>query len=124
MAEELGERFAFALGHRDAGALKALLAADVDFRGMTPGKTWEPSGADELVDEVLLGAWFEPTDRITEVVSVETGHVGQRRRVGYRFAVTNPDGDFLVEQQAYFDVADGQISWLRIVCSGYQPRPS
>lgn len=124
MGEDLGEQFAIALAHKDARALKALVTTDVDFRGMTPGDTWEPTGADELVDEVLLGAWFEPTDRVTEVLSVETGRVGQRRRVGYRFAVTNADGDYLVEQQAYFDVADGQISWLRIVCSGYQPRPT
>jgi len=41
--------------------------------------------------------------------------------VGYRFRVKNPDGIFLVEQQAYLSQDDGQIAWMRVVCSGYRP---
>jgi hypothetical protein len=32
-----------------------------------------------------------------------------------------PDGVFLVEQQAYFEVDDDdRINWLRIMCSGFR----
>jgi hypothetical protein len=36
------------------------------------------------------------------------------------FRVTTPDGTFLVEQQAYYGVDNGRISWLRILCSGFR----
>jgi hypothetical protein len=41
--------------------------------------------------------------------------------VGYRFSVTNPDGRFLVEQEAYLAERDGRIGWMRVVCSGFRP---
>lgn len=41
--------------------------------------------------------------------------------MGYRFSVTNPDGRFLVEQQAYLEPRDGRIGWMRVVCSGFRP---
>ena len=117
----MGERFVRALAEKNAGELKALLRADVDFRAMTPGRFWEPSGVEAIVDETLLGKWFEPEDEITEIIELETGHVGPRDRVRYRFRVVSPDGDHVVEQQAYFDTDGQEISWLRIMCSGYLP---
>mgnify|MGYP003432020164 CR=1 FL=1 len=52
---------------------------------------------------------------------IETGQVADRERVDYRFLVRNPDGPFLVEQRAYFDVGDdGRIVLMRAICSGYQ----
>jgi hypothetical protein len=121
MTEAIGEQFVRALADKDAAALKALLRPDVDFKAMTPRKFWEPADVDAVVDDTFLGKWFEPHDEITEVVELTTGHVGPRERVSYRLAVTNPDGDFLVEQQAYYDTDGDQISWLRIMCAGYQP---
>jgi hypothetical protein len=47
--------------------------------------------------------------------------VADRERVGYRFSVENPDGHFLVEQQAYVAERDGRICWMRVVCSGFRP---
>jgi hypothetical protein len=47
--------------------------------------------------------------------------VGDRERVGYRFRVRNPDGLFVVEQQAYLSGSDGRIEWMRVVCSGFRP---
>jgi hypothetical protein len=126
MGTDLGQRFAEALGHRDNAALKSLLADNVDFRAMTPGKFWETSNASGVVEGILLGTWFEPQDRVTSIEHIETGAVGARQRVRYQFALTNPEGDFLVEQQMYFDVDNRseRISWLRIICSGFQPLPS
>jgi hypothetical protein len=39
----------------------------------------------------------------------------------YRFRVHNDEGTYLVEQQGYFDAADGRISRMSLVCSGYRP---
>ena len=120
----VGERFAQAIAAKDVPALLDVLAPDVDFRAMTPGRFWEAANAKELVDNVILGRWFDPGDHIDALESVESGTVADRERVVYRFHVTNADGAFLVEQSAYFEVVDDRISWLRIMCAGYRPAPS
>jgi hypothetical protein len=120
MQTGVGERFAQAIAARDTSALLDLLKSDVDFRALTPGRFWEADSAREVVDEVIFGHWFEPQDRIDAVEQIETGTVGDRHRVGYRFRVTNPSGEFTVEQQAYLDVENDRITWLRIMCSGFR----
>ncbi len=121
MAETLGTRFAHALAAKDRGALRGLLAADVDFRGLTPGRTWEATGPDEVL-EVLLGSWFEDSDTIERFVEVSDGDpVADTGHVAYRFDLHNDDGDFVAEQQAYYRGEDG-IAHLRVMCSGFRPR--
>jgi hypothetical protein len=115
-----GESFARALAAKDVARLRELLAADVDFRGLTPGRNWEASGPDAVI-EILLGSWFEDSDEIRALEHVETDSFADRERVGYRLSVTNADGDHLVEQQAYLAGSDGQIGWMRVVCSGFRP---
>lgn len=85
---------------------------------MTPGSFWEAQDSHVVVDEILLGEWFEPKDSIREVLAVETADVGPRNRVGYRLIVENPDGRFLVEQQAYYELQGDRIGWLRVMCAG------
>ncbi len=121
MAELVGERFARALADKDAVGLKELLRSDVDFRAMTPGKFWEAGDVDVIVDETILGTWFAPERRITEVLAIETDSVGSLDRVSYRFKVKRPEGDSVIEQQAYFETDGEKISWLRIMCSGFIP---
>lgn len=116
-----GERFARAIAAKDAPALVGLLAPDIDFRAMTPGRVWEADSPAQLVDEVILGKWFEPSDHIEAIEAIENGAVADRQSVRYRFRVMNDDGAFLVEQQAYLGVEDDGISYLRIMCSGYRP---
>ncbi len=116
-----GERFARAIAAKDAPALLGLLAPTIDFRAMTPSRFWEADSPAQLVDDVILGKWFEPTDRIESIEGIENGEVADRERVRYCFRVTNGDGAFLVEQQAYLNVEDEGITWLRIMCSGYRP---
>jgi len=121
VVEQLGERFVRALAEKDAAVLKQVLRPDLDFRAMTPGSFWEATEVDTIVDETMLGQWFSPQDRITEVLELEHGCVGARARVRYRFKVVSPDGSYLVEQLAYYETVDDRISWLRIICSGYLP---
>lgn len=88
-----GERFVGALSSKDAGQLKSLLGPNIDFKALTPGRFWESDDVDVLVGDILLGQWFEPTDRITDVLSVENDRIGSRERVGYRLAITNADDE-------------------------------
>ena len=115
-----GEQFATALAAKDFDRLKELFAADVDFRGLTPRRSWEATSPDAIVDEILV-RWFDPSDEIRELEQLETDSFADRERVGYRFRVRNADGEFLVEQQAYVGLSHGQIDWMRVVCSGFRP---
>lgn len=121
MQERVGERFAHAIASKDAAGLKDLMQPDIDFRAMTPAKFWEATSPAEIVDETMLGTWFSPERRIVEVLAVDTDTVGSRVRVGYRFRVERPDGEFVIEQQAYLETDGNTISWLRILCSGFVP---
>ena len=118
----LGEQFARALAAKDFGRVTGLLHPEVDFRGMTPGRFWEATTPQQVVDEVLT-SWFEDQDRIEALVELVTGSVGDRERVSWRFAVSCPDGRYLVEQQAYYSASDGRIDWMRVMCSGFRPAP-
>jgi hypothetical protein len=115
----LGRRFADALGRKDFDAVAALLDPEIDFRGLTPNRVWEASGAQAVVDEVL-SQWFEDSDEVDRIDSIETSSVADRDRVAYRFSGHNPDGPFVVEQQAYFAEQEGRITWMRVLCSGYR----
>lgn len=124
MDDTAGARFAQALAAKDRAALVEVLAPDVDFRGLTPGQAWEAADVASLVDDVLLGRWFEPSDEIGALGSIDEGMVGDRRRVTYLLHVENADGAHLVEQTAYYDERDGRITWMRVACSGFRPAGS
>lgn len=97
------------------------IMVDVDFRAVTPGRSWESADADTVVDDIVLGTWFAPARGTLEVLALETEPLGTLERVRYRLGAERPDGRFLVEQQAYPEITDGRISSMRIVCSGYLP---
>jgi hypothetical protein len=116
----LGADFARALAAKDSTRMLDLIHPEIDFRGLTPNRSWEANDRDELIS-VLFGHWFEDTDEIEALEQLESDEFADRQRVGYRFSVSNPDGRFLVEQQAYLAARDGQIGWMRVVCSGFRP---
>ncbi len=120
MTETLGSRFARAVAAKDEAALRALLADDVDFRGLTPGRTWEGTGPDDVV-EVVFGSWFEESDRIERAEVADGESVADTSHVSYRFDLANDDGSYVAEQQAYYRGGE-TIEHLRIMCSGFRPR--
>jgi hypothetical protein len=116
----LGAEFARAFAGKDSARMRELLHPEVDFKGLTPSRSWEASGADAVID-ILFGSWLEDTDHVEGLEAIEDDAVADRDRVGYRCSVTNPDGRFVFEQQAYLSGRDGQIDWMRVVCSGFRP---
>ena len=119
-AATAGERFARALAVKDAGALCALLADPVDFQALTPGRHWQADTGRQAVEEIILARWFGPGDEITELCSVISGRVLDREHVAYRVRVRRGGRDYLVEQQAYYNIDGERITWMRVLCSGYQ----
>ena len=118
-----GERFALALAAKDSAGLCALLGDPVDFQALTPGRHWQAGTGRQAVEEIILAFWFGAGDEITELCSVTPGRVLDREHVAYRVRVRRDGRDYLVEQQAYYRTEGPRITWLRVLCSGYQPLP-
>lgn len=116
----MGTAFARALAAKDKDRLLGLMQPDIQFKAMTPRRTWEADDRDQVIS-VLLDNWFEDSDEIDSIERIDTDAFADRRRVGYRFNINNSDGRFVVEQQAYLSERDGQIDWMRVVCSGFRP---
>jgi hypothetical protein len=116
----LGIAYAEAFAAKDYDRFRALAHPEIDFRGLTPNRFWEAHDPETVITEILR-QWLELDDEVRALEHVETGTVADRERVGYRLSVENPDGRFVVEQQAYLAELDGRISWMRVVCSGFRP---
>jgi hypothetical protein len=116
-----GRRFAECLAAKDVDGLHGVLAPDVDFRGLTPGRPWEASDVPGVV-EVLFGSWFEPSDEIVATADLQdSADVADTHGMSYRFHVRNDAGTYVVEQQAYYRCdPDGRIAYLRVLCSGFR----
>ena len=120
----LGESFARAIAAKDREGLLAILHDEVNFRGLTPSRNWAADDSRTVVDDIVLGAWFEPSDVIEQLEEVTTGQVSDRSRVAYRLRIHSGGETFLCEQQAYFAVDGDRIGWLRVLCSGFRPYPT
>jgi hypothetical protein len=124
MTGTAGERFARALAAKDSAACRALLADPIDFQALTPGTHWQASAHREVVDDIIFGKWFDADDHIEALESVSgTRLPGGREHVRYQLLVHNSDGKHLVEQQAYYNTDGERITWMRVLCSGYQKLP-
>jgi len=115
----LGTAYARAFAAKSFAQAAELMHPEIDFRALTPNRTWEADNPEAVVSQVLE-QWLEGPDEVT-LEQIENDTLADRERVGYRLAVHNPEGDFLVEQQAYLAERDGRISWMRVVCSGFRP---
>ena len=118
--ERAGPAFAHALAARDFDKLQSLLDPDVEFRALTPRRTWEADGASPTVD--LFRNWFDEATVIEHVEEVDTHAVADRRHLVYRFSGHDDGGPFVIEQQVYFTERNGRMDWMRMMCSGFRPR--
>jgi hypothetical protein len=119
-ATSLGAEFAEAVAGKDYARVGDLLHPEIDFRALTPNRTWEASDPETVIEDILK-SWIEADENVEELLAVETDTVADRERVGYRYRLRTPEGLFLVEQQAFLGERDGRIGWLRLVCSGSRP---
>jgi hypothetical protein len=92
----------------------------VDFLGLTPRRHWEADTVAEVVD-IPFGHWFEEQDHIEGAEITEGDPVADTHHVAYRLALATPDGPHVAEQQAYYRTDREQISYLRVLCSGFRP---
>jgi hypothetical protein len=84
----LGTAFAEALAAKDFARVAALLHPQVDFGGLTPSRSWEATGPEQVVSDVLR-EWLEDSTDIEELLDVQTNTFANCEHVGYRFrAVT------------------------------------
>jgi hypothetical protein len=121
MTTTAGETFARAIAAKDQAALRAVLSDTIDFQALTPGRVFHAETGTEVAVEVILGTWFARA-QMDELCAVTAGQVAGREHVAYRVRVRAGGDEYLVEQQVYYDTADdGRISWMRVLCSGYQP---
>jgi hypothetical protein len=117
----LGPAFAHALARKDFHQVAEVLCPDIDFGALTPRRTWEAATAQDTIR--VLGTWFDADTVVEDVVGVRIDTVGDRHCVTYRFTGEGPQGPFVIEQHAYFCDRDGQIGWMRLICSGFRPQP-
>ena len=118
---ELALAFVDAIVAKDRATLTGVLDPEIDFRGLTPSDEWRGSSPDEVA-EIVLENWFEPTDHVREVVAVDVEPFADRHHLHYRFLVENDEGMHVVEQHGFLDAADGHITRMSVVCSGFRLR--
>lgn len=116
----LGAEFAAALAAKDFARAAALLHPEVDFAALTPRRAWDAHAPEQVVAEVLR-VWFDDACELEELASVEHGTFCDREHVAYQLRGRDPNGPFLMEQQAYLTARDGRIGWIRVLCSGKRP---
>ncbi len=105
---------------RDFPGALALLHPQISFRAMTPNRIWEADGPAD-VDRALRAWLADPDEEIAGIDATEPVLVEDTLRVGWRVRGSGAEGRFVYEQQAYVREDGGQITWLRVICSG--PRP-
>ena len=118
--ERAGPAFAHALAARDFDKLRSLLDPEVEFRALTPRRSWEADGDSPTVE--LFRNWFDEATVIEQVERVDLDAAGDRQHLVYRFSGHDDEAPFVIEQQVYFTERDGRIDWMRMMCSGFRPR--
>jgi hypothetical protein len=145
--QDLGPRFVEAMVRGDFEEMASILHPQVRFRGLSPHKFLKTSTKDP-VGGVLRAfrIWFyegagadyqgDHPEQLLSCTAVSFGG-GGRFKLSYRIRAKSremaqifrseglgevpDDGHWLVEQEAYYDVLDGRIGWMIVLCGGYQP---
>jgi len=100
--------------------LRGLFSTPVTFRAVTPRRFWDAETAVGVAD-IILGIWFGPDKQVTDITSLKTDSVGDAQKVSYRLSVDLESGPSVIEQVVYYTETNGQITDLRLVCSGFRP---
>jgi hypothetical protein len=88
---------------------------------MTPNRIWEADGPEGV--EQALRTWLDhPERQVEHIDATEVSDIEDTVRAGWRVRGGGTGGPFVFEQQVYARERDGQVGWLRVMCTG--PRPS
>ena len=105
---------------RDFARAVALLHPEIDFRAMTPNRVWEADGPAGV--EAVLREWLDdPNEEVEGIKATEPISIEDTVRVGWLVHISDIDGPHIFEQQAYVRERDAQITWMRVMCSGWIP---
>jgi len=121
-AMHLGEILVEAIVAHDWDRIAALFEVDARFRAVVPQDTpfRDRTGPAEVAAQ--FRRWFGDAD-VTELVTSSVEPMEDRLRVSYRIHEHEPDGWYVVEQQAYITPGERGIAFLNLVCSGFRPVP-
>lgn len=117
-ALELGRAFIDAVAARDYGRLGLLFAPDVRFRALVPRAVREAATAAAASDWILT--WFGDAEGV-RLLGSSVAVMADRLHVAYRMEVLENGLRSVVEQQAFAMEADGRLSDIALVCSGFRP---
>jgi hypothetical protein len=102
---------------RDFARVVALLHPEIDFRAMTPTRVWEADGPSGV--EAVLREWLDdPDEEVEGIEATQPISIEDTVRVGWLVRIVDGDGPHIFEQQAYVRERDGQVDWMRVMCSG------
>ncbi|HUF85573.1 MAG TPA: nuclear transport factor 2 family protein [Acidimicrobiia bacterium] len=109
---------------QDFAGLQTALAPDVHLRALLPDGLREWTGADIVA--ARFERWFGHTEQFA-VVERHAGEVGGRVTLRWRLRLQAERlgaGWFVVEQVAYCDANEREVTRLDLLCTGYLPEAS
>jgi hypothetical protein len=120
--EQLGRALIEAIVAHDWERIAGLFETDARFRAVVPQDQpfRDRNGPSEAAAQ--FQRWFGDAD-VTELVSSFVQPMGDRVHVAYRIHEHEPEGWYLVEQQAYITPGERRIAYMNLVCSGFRPVP-
>jgi hypothetical protein len=114
-AERNGEELVGAIVAHEWNRIASLFEPDAQFRAVVPQKNpfRDRQGPDEIA--LQFQRWFGDAD-VTELLESTVERIADRVRVSYRIHEHEPDGWYLVEQQAYLTPRRGdRVSESRLL---------
>lgn len=92
------------------------------FRAVVPNENpfRDRAGGQEAAAQIQR--WFGDAD-VTELVSSTVEPMGDRVHIAYRIHEHEPDGWYLVEQQAFVTPGKTGFAFMNLVCSGFRSVP-
>lgn len=116
---DTGTRFLEALSSRDYEALGACFAADGTLRGVVPPGLREADGREAIVERFQI--WTADVEEY-EIADSEAAPFADLLRLRWVVQGVDPEvGPDAYEQTAYAEIVDGEITAMRLACSGHRP---
>jgi hypothetical protein len=113
----IGRGFVAALERQAWEELAACLDPSVQFRALIPSGLRSADNREAAAK--YLQRWFGDADQLI-LLSSQVEPMQDRIHITYRIR-EHEDQWYLVEQQAYCAIRDGQINMMDLLCSGFRP---